>query len=98
MFTYETENGYCTITGYSGTLPEVLRVPGTIDEFEVCSISEGAFRRCLFSEVILPPTVQMIGREAFEGCTNLKTINLDAVKIVRPDAFKGTQIQFGSYQ
>lgn len=80
MFTYETENGYCTITGVVGRTTESIEIPATIDGCEVCSISAGAFKEHEeVKQVKLPNTVKKIGRSAFAGCKNLEMINLDFV-------------------
>ena len=95
MLTYRIEGKYCTITGYEGEVPPILKIPESISGAEVCSITDDAFKGCVALErVCLPDTVKMLGHNVFRDCVNLKEINLDNVTHFRTHVFDGTQVQF----
>lgn len=53
-------------------------------------IEEAAFENCTgLEEIVLCDSVVKIGRNAFNGCTNLKSINLDHVTSIGFNAFNG---------
>jgi hypothetical protein len=64
QFTYATNNGALTITGYTGT-NDVAIIPSTIDGLPVTSIATTAFENTLVNVVSIPSTVTSIGPEAF---------------------------------
>lgn len=64
------------ITSYNGFETERIIVPKEIDGQPVISIGEKAFKNASFSELILPSSVKVILKNAFEGCMNLKQIDL----------------------
>lgn len=75
-FTYTTNNGSITITGYAGP-PGVVTVPDAIEGLPVTVIGKGAFyREPSVSSVSLPNNVVTIGEGAFWGCTALTNLNL----------------------
>ena len=64
-----------TINGYKGEDKKVI-IPDIIDEYPVVEIKKDAFRyNRNIEEVLIPDSVVKIGR-AFEGCENLKKVNL----------------------
>lgn len=64
------------ITSYNGFESERVIVPKEIDGYTVVSIGENAFKNASLSEIILPSTVKAILKNAFEGCLNLKSLDL----------------------
>ena len=68
QFTYTTNNGTITITGYTGTNHDVV-IPRMIDGLPVTGIGTNAFYDARINTVTVPNTVTNIGDFAFEFCT-----------------------------
>jgi hypothetical protein len=89
-FTYSTNNGTITITGYNGP-GGMVTIPSTIDGLPVTAIGAAAFANCTnLTAVAIPastlsidmPTFQgtegaLMKYGAFGGCTGLRAINVD---------------------
>jgi len=88
QFSFITNNGAITITGYSGTNPVVV-IPSSISGLPVTSIGYGAFSRHFsLTSVTTPNSVTNIGGEAFRLCTGLTSANIpDSVTSIGPSAF-----------
>lgn len=73
------EDGYASIEGYTGD-KAVLEIPekvGENEEYTVKYIHTDAFTNDLaLKKIILPDTVEQIGKYAFSGCVNLKEVVL----------------------
>ena len=81
LFTYRTESGGITVTGYTGTAAEVV-IPGEIDGYTVIGIGARAFyNRDDLVSVTIPESVTAIGGFAFYGCTRLATVWYNAVSV-----------------
>lgn len=64
QFSYVTNNGALTITGYSG-IGEAVTVPGAIDGLPVTSIGDKAFGSCTnLTNVTIPASITSIGQRA----------------------------------
>jgi|GEM_PF-847154 len=75
-YTYTTNNGMITITGYSGS-GGVVAIPDMINGRTVTSIGGNAFSRCIkLISVTIPNGVTNIGNSAFSYCTNLISITI----------------------
>lgn len=86
---YGYSDGTVTITDYLGTDKTVI-VPSEIEGKKVTSIAYQGLQNSRFVNVILPDTIQVIYDSAFEGCTNLETINLpDSITDISYFAFDG---------
>jgi hypothetical protein len=84
-FTYTTNKGAITITGYTGPSGSVT-IPDTINGLPVTSIRNVAFQSCnTVTSVTIGDGVTNIGNGAFEYCTNLAsaTIGIGVVSIGR---------------
>jgi hypothetical protein len=76
QFTYTTNNGTITITGYTGTDANVV-IPSTIDGLPVTSIGVDTFLYSSISGVTIPNSVTNIEDGAFEACFSLTNIMVD---------------------
>jgi hypothetical protein len=76
QFTYTTNNGTVTITGYTGTDANVV-IPTTIDGLPVTSIGYEALDAISLTSVTIPNSVTNIGDGAFSYCSSLTTIAVD---------------------
>jgi hypothetical protein len=70
-YTYTTNNGAITITGYTGPGGAVT-IPDTINGLPVTAIGSGAFQNCAsLTSVTIPASVTNIADSAFAGCSSL---------------------------
>lgn len=88
-FTYTTNDGAVTITGYTGAGGNVT-IPDTIDGLPVISIAEWAFDSCAsLTNVTIPDSVTNLGEYAFYFCTNLTELTLSTnLTAIADDAFE----------
>jgi len=69
QFTFTTNNGTITITGYTCPGSVMAVIPSTINCYRVTSIADNAFQSCqtLTTSVTIPDSVTSIGQYAFDG-------------------------------
>jgi formylglycine-generating enzyme required for sulfatase activity len=68
-FTFTTNNGTITITGYTGTNP-VVTIPSMINGWPVTTIGDYAFyTNSIMANVTIPNSVTSIGDSAFQYCS-----------------------------
>jgi hypothetical protein len=86
--TYTISNGEVTLTGYTGTNPELI-IPTEIEGKPVTAIRDFAFENnTVITFVSLPNTLTQIGNSAFKGCKKLKDIAIpENVKEIHAYAF-----------
>lgn len=76
QFTFSTNNGAITITGYTGP-GGAVSIPDTINGFPVTSVGSSVFERCTNLEsVTIPDSVVSVGESVFDFCTKLRTVTL----------------------
>src|ERR1017187_6472385 len=76
QFTFTTNNGAITITGYTGTNGEAI-IPDSINGLPVTDIGSGAFQQCgSLTNVMIGSNVTTIESLAFYGCTSLPNITI----------------------
>jgi len=76
QFTYTTNNGTITITGYTGPGGDVT-IPATINGYPVTSIGNFAFSYCSsLTSVTIPNGIASIGDDAFLACTGLTNVTI----------------------
>ena len=79
QFTFTTNNGTITITGYTGSGGAVV-IPNSTNGYPVTSIGEDAFGGCTsLTSVTIPDSVTSIGVQAFWICRRLSAIMVDAL-------------------
>ncbi len=75
-FTYTTNAGEVTITGYTGP-GGVVTIPDTIDCLPVTGIGSYAFKNCAsLTSAIIGNNVRSIGYQAFYSCDNLTRLTI----------------------
>jgi hypothetical protein len=90
-FTYVTENGGVTITGYTGNEKAVV-IPETINGTPVTAVGKSAFTRKKLTGVTFPGTVTVIGEKAF-SYNRLTDLTLpDSVAVVEYMAFSNNRL------
>jgi hypothetical protein len=89
-YSYRTEEGTVTITGYSGAFKNLV-IPSTIGGLPVTSISDCAFaKNTNITDVTIPDSVESIGDGAFYYCSNLSNVTFGTnVKTIGNYAFEG---------
>ena len=76
QFTFVTNGGAITITGYNGS-PVGLDVPGSTNGFAVVGIGDSAFKNMpTLTGVTLPDSVTSVGNSAFQACSGLTNVTL----------------------
>ncbi len=81
QFTFTTNNGAITITGYTGS-GGVVVIPSATNGYPVTSIGNSAFVNCInLTSVTIPDSVTNIGSVfppggAFHGCINLTSVTM----------------------
>src|ERR1035437_6595132 len=88
QFTFTTNNGAITITGYTGPGGAVI-IPDTTNGLPVSSIGDWAFNSCYsLTNVTIPNSVTNIGNYAFSRCTNLTSFTIpNSVARIMDSAF-----------
>jgi len=78
QFTFTTNNGTITITGYTGPGGDVT-IPETINDLTVTCIGDGAFNvngNANITGVVIPDSVTNLGMGAFSFCTGLTSVTI----------------------
>ena len=75
QFTFTTNNGAITITGYTGRNRDVV-IPDKINFLPVTSIGDLAFRSARIINILIPNGITSIGYGAFYNCTKLTSITI----------------------
>lgn len=75
-FSYSTNNGAVTITGYTGTRGAIT-IPSSIEGYPVTSIGDAAFQgHSTLTSVTIPGSVTSIGSGAFNNCAGLTGVTI----------------------
>ena len=96
LLKYTKYTDYIAITGlnnknYGGK----FTIPETINGLPVKVINDNAFRKCSFSEIILPESIEKIGKRVFKDCSLLKKIVLNSSVesiSIEENAFQGCSL------
>lgn len=79
-------------------IPQEIENPKTGERYVVKEIAKNAFKGQPLTSISLPPTVTLIGKSAFNKCTNLKTVKAPGVEIIESGGFNNctslNEIQF----
>src|SRR5215469_15473827 len=87
QFTFTTNNGAVTITGYTGSNGAVA-IPSSTNGWPVTSIGESAFINCVsMTNVTLPNSLTNIGLQAFTGSGLTSVVLPDSLISIGPSAF-----------
>ncbi len=73
QFTFTTNSGAITITGYTGTSDAVV-IPSVVNGLPVTDIGLNAFASNNVTSVTIPDSITNIGTQAFESCSNLTSV------------------------
>ena len=74
---YRIYGNQAQITGYYTKPSGDITIPTKIDGYTVYSIAPNAFKDCTgITSVTFPDTIELIGSEAFSGCSNLTSVYL----------------------
>ena len=88
FFTFTTNNGAITITGYIGSGGAVT-IPTNINGLPVTRIGQNAFARSGLTGVTIPSSVTTIGDLAFNNCAYLTSVTIpDSVTSIGDYAFQ----------
>lgn len=90
--TYQNHSGLVYNMAGDDLVAVPMAVTGDIQLLNITSIADGQFRNCVgITSVVLPATLESIGKEAFAGIQNLTTINFpEALVAVGLGAFDNT--------
>jgi hypothetical protein len=92
QFTYTTLNGQVTVTGYSGTVPDSLVIPDTINGLPVVAIGDDAFSMFIPSPLhflTIGKNVASIGQYAFDQSELTSLTIPNSVTSIGAHAFEG---------
>ncbi len=84
-FTMNKETNEVTIVKYNG-LDKKITIPATYNGYPITSIGDEAFQGSGVQQVTIPTSITSIGKNAFDGCTNLETVYYDGKKSTGWDA------------
>lgn len=78
-YQFKEYKDYAVLTSYTGS-KEVVEIPSTVNGKKVTEIGADAFNSKIITvtKVTIPDTVKKIGKNAFYGCTKLKSITIPA--------------------
>lgn len=80
VFSYSVNNDgkSCTITNFEGKQGGDLIIPEMLDGYTVTAIKDFSFYYCtgFDGKLVIPDTVEKIGKAAFAGCYNLTSVEL----------------------
>ena len=77
QFTFTTNNGAITITGYSGPGGAVV-IPDATNGYSVTSIGNDAFAGSSITDITIADSIVSIGARVFSVCTNLADVTMGA--------------------
>jgi hypothetical protein len=96
QFTFTTNNGAITITGYSGPGYAMVIIPGTTNGLPVTSIGNTAFQYRNVTSVTIPSSVTNIGNYAFYWCNYMTNVTIGTnVTSIGNNAFNNCLILTG---
>ena len=81
QFTYATNAGTVTVTGYTGT-GGAANIPASVGALPVVRIGDSAFTGSTISSLSLPASVTSIGAGVFDECYSLTAITVNAANPV----------------
>jgi hypothetical protein len=80
QFTFTTNNGAISITGYTCPPVETVTIPNTINGLPVTRIGGWVFNNCYaLTNLVIPASVTNIDVWAIDSCTRLAAITVDAL-------------------
>ena len=86
VFEYIIDGSEIQITGYTGS-GEWCVIPERIDGKKVTRICAGAFRDTAVDKVVLPPSIFVVEREAFAGCSLKELYLYDSLRYIYNESF-----------
>src|SRR5664280_459920 len=90
QFSFTTNNGTITITGYNTAAGLNVVIPAATNGYPVTRIEEEAFYESSITSMTIPNSVTSIGDYAFFECTNLTSVTIpNSVASIGRAAFYG---------
>ncbi len=95
FLSYRIESGGITIASFNAhydfngqlIIPEILKIPDTIEGMPVTRIDSGAFRGVRLKRIILPEHLEIIGMNAFSACRLSEIQFPDSLEAIGAGAF-----------
>ena len=88
-FWYIVPNGTAALTCCPHQDDEVINVPAVIEGWKVTELYEGVLEYSSVVEINIPEGVEVIGKQAFRSCRNLRKVNLPStLKYIHEYAFE----------
>ena len=79
-YDYVVHNGKATITAYKGSSSEII-IPERLDGYEVTGIGAVFAYNKAITKVVIPEGISYIAPRAFEGCSAITEITLNAISV-----------------
>ena len=82
-------NGGYEFTGTGDCNDKTVIIPSEVNGVPVVSVADNAFKYSGVESVVIPESVEVIGREAFFSCPNLKSVVIEGTTTIEARAFFG---------
>ncbi len=99
---FEIKGNVAVLSGIGSCIDTYITVPPIVKGRPVVAVAPGAFANSKeLTDIVLPPSVKLIGKEAFAWCRSLSTVKLLGVTEIEGRAFIGCdrlrEVDFSSF-